>query len=357
MSTKACFVTAVGALALSLSTGCDDAEWPEPQYIDSLRILGVHAEPPTLSSGALTRLSISCVDGSRGTGAEPTCNVDVAWFAQCNNPDQNDPGNCLGRYADWADTLALQVADTPTGAYPDGFGFGPTFNFAAPESILNATFEAAGSVIRYGTSYVFFAACAGQLVSIRNASERLPVECRDRRTGTTLDQRSFVVGVTTLYSYDRVTSRNPLMLSPRFDGVEIPGGCDVTAECPSGFDCSIEGQCLPVVRPCADEESCEVHCLTFELGVDSFSLFAIDGTRLEAPEKSLWLSYLTNTGNLPDDEASFGLDAPTDAASVKRTQCIRWQAPSTPTEHAHLWAVVRDSRGGFAVWDLRIIVR
>ncbi len=357
MSTKACFVTAVGALALTLSNGCDDAEWPEPRYIDSLRVLGVHAESPTLTPGASTQLSIGCVDGSRGADREPTCGVDVAWFAECNNPDENDPQNCLSRYANWTDALALHIADTPTEAYPDGFGFGPVFNFSAPESILNAEFEVAGNTIRYGTSYVFFAACTGQLVSVRNVSGRLPVECRDRRTGKTLDQRSFVVGVTTLYSYDRVTSRNPLLLTPRFDDVEIPGACNVTAECPSGFDCSMEGQCLPVVRSCANEESCDEHCLSFELGVDSFSLFTIDGTRLEAPQKPVWLSYFTNAGKLPDDEASFVLHAPTDAVSARRTQCIRWQPPGAPTEHAHLWAVVRDSRGGLAVWDQRIIVR
>ena len=102
---------------------------------------------------------------------------------------------------------------------------------------------------------------------------------------------------------------------------------------------------------------CKEHCLNFELGIDSYSLFSINGDRLEAPKKSLWLTYLTNAGNLPDDEASFALHAPPDGATVKRTPCIRWRPPRTPTEEAHLWAVVRDTRGGFATWDQRIIVR
>ncbi|MBN1605114.1 MAG: hypothetical protein JW940_00700 [Polyangiaceae bacterium] len=75
------------------------------------------------------------------------------------------------------------------------------------------------------------------------------------------------------------------------------------------------------------------------------------------PHKSLWLSYFTNAGSLPDDSGSFALRPPTEAAEVKRTQCVRWQAPRTPTEDAHLWAVVRDNRGGLVAFDQRVIVR
>jgi hypothetical protein len=352
-------VTALSTFALFISTGCDDVDWPEPQYVDSLRVLGVRADPPTLTPGASTELSIHCVDGSQGTDAEPACDVEVAWFARCNNPADNDPDNCIGGYTNWVEKFPLPIAETPIEDYPDGFGFGPTFNFTAPDDVLRDEFDAAGNIVRYGTSYVFFAVCAGQLVSVRNTSNRLPVECRDRVTGKTLDQRRFVVGVTTLYSYDLVHNRNPVLLTPRFDDVEIPDSCNDASECPSGFDCSTENHCLPVLQTCAEEDSddCNEHCLSFGLSLDSFRLFSIDGTRLETPRKSVWLSYFTNAGNLPDDETSFALHAPTDATRVSRTQCIRWQPPSTPTEQAHLWAVVRDNRGGFATWDQRILVR
>jgi hypothetical protein len=97
--------------------------------------------------------------------------------------------------------------------------------------------------------------------------------------------------------------------------------------------------------------------LSFELSRDSFHLFSIEGARLETPTKSLWLSYLTNAGNLPADDANFALEAPTFPAISNRTPCIRWQPPTAPTEQAHLWAVVRDNRGGLSTWDQRIIVR
>jgi hypothetical protein len=350
---------ALGVLVCGLAAGCDDVDWPEPRYVDSLRVLGVSAEPPTLSPGASTRLSMLCVDGRGGSSEEPTCDAEVAWFAHCDNPAENDPTKCLDRYSKWGAELTKTVSETPAEARPSGFGFGPSFDFVAPRDILAGELEVGGRGVRYGTSYVFFAACAGQLVAVSDVTERLPVECRDRETGERLDQRSLVVGVTTVYSYDLVTSHNPVFSGPRFDDAAIPASCVSTADCPAEFDCSKEGQCLPVVSCCQAEDPsmCPEHCLTLELALDSFSLFSLDGARLSSPQKSLWLDYFTNAGNLPADEASLGLRPPAQASATRRTECIRWQAPKVPTEHAHLWAVVRDDRGGLATWDQRIIVQ
>ena len=107
---------------------------------------------------------------------------------------------------------------------------------------------------------------------------------------------------------------------------------------------------LLVPEACASEADCRD-------GLESFSLFSFDGVRLDAPHKSLWLSYFTNAGNLPDDDGSFTVRPPAGAEEVRRTECIRWQAPRTTTQHAHLWAVVRDNRGRLTAWDQRIIVR
>lgn len=350
--------SAVCVLAV-IGIGCDDVDWPEPRYVDSLRVLAVHAEPPTLIPGASTQLSVLCADGRHGAGTEPTCNAEVAWFTRCDNPEQNDPKNCLRSYARWGDGLASSVSDTPLAVYPDGFAFGEVLSFSAPSNVLRDEFEIAGTRIRFGRSYVFFALCVGRLVWVRGKSEELPVECRDPQTNRVLDQSRFVVGMTTVYSYDLATSRNPVLLHPRFDEVSIPEHCNTSSECPATFDCSPENQCVPLVQRCtkAHSEDCEAHCFSLEVGLDSFSLFSTDGARIGAPTKSVWLDYLTNAGNLPDDDARFGVDAPEGDTTARRTPCIRWQAPTAPTDNAHLWAVVRDDRGGTAVWDQRIMVR
>jgi len=258
--------------------------------------------------------------------------------------------------------MGSSISELPTEAYPNGFGFGPTFRFAAPQNILAERLESEGKTIRYGTSYVYFAVCRGQLVPVKGAREQLPVECRDRQTGKALDHRSFVVGIKTIYTYDIIYSRSPVLLAPRFDGSTIPERCASALDCPPGYDCIAENGCIPVVAPCLQSESdhCPWHCLDFNLDSDSFGIFTADGARVGAPSKSLWLNSFANAGRFSDDddyETSFSLEPPTSPAPSKRTPCLRWQAPSTTTDHAHVWAVVRDNRGGLTVRDQRIMVR
>lgn len=347
---------AMVASTFALCTGCNDVDWPDPEYIVSLRILGVHAEPPTLAPGQSTRVSLYCADGSRGPKDDPRCNVEVAWFGRCDNPPKNDPKKCFDQYSDWPDRLAPAVADTPIDRWPDGFGVGSFFDFTAPEAVLSEEATVRGSAVRYGTSYVFFAACAGQLVTVKNASDRLPVECHDRNSGRLLDQRDFIVGYTTLYSYDRIKSANPEPKNARFDGVQFPASCSGELACPSGFECSSDAQCLPVVSPCTRSGRCQAHCLDFEFERASFELTTLDGTPIAAPRKSVWIKYFTNAGRLPSDP---NIDVPFPADSATRTdrRCIEWQAPTFPTEQAHVWVAVRDDRGGLTVWDQRILVR
>lgn len=363
MNPKALEHVALATLVAVSQIGCDDVEWPEEKYIDSLRVLGVRAEPPTLTprirGSASTRLSVVCVDGSRPHEESPDCSVEIAWFTQCDNPSQNDPKKCFGEYTTFYRDLAPKIAETPAESYPVGFGFGPTFDLSTDETILSQHARVGERDIQYGVSYVYFAVCAGELVSARGSSDRLPVDCRDRNTGRSVSQERFVVGLTAIYSYDVITNHNPILLMSRFDGQEIPNGCDAASQCPPGLVCSSAGECVPVVDRCGSQrpESCRWHCLNFDLGWDSFSLFDLEGVRIRKPQKSLWLDHYTNAGSFPEDVAGFPLHAPAERADVAQSSCVQWQAPNTPTEQAHLWAVVRDNRGGLTLWDQRIIVK
>lgn len=342
-----------------LACGCDDVDWPDPRYVDSIRVLAVRAEPPTLTPGASTRLTALCVDGSKRAAAPPECTVEVAWFTGCDNPEQNDPDRCLEHYASMDLPSGSSVAQTPAQTYPAGFKYGVDLDFPAPAGILTEQFAADGQPVRFGTSYVFFALCAGRLTWARTNARQLPLSCHDAESGAVVDQRRFVVGVTTIYTYDRIINRNPEILAPQWNGTDIPDDCDLDADCPAHFACGTNNHCIPVVRPCAkaDPEQCEEHCLSYGISGDSFHLFALDGAVLGAPRKSLWLDYLTNAGRLPADDAGFGLVPPQDETSTRRTPCIRWQAPTTPTDQAYLWTVIRDSRGGASVAAQQIFVR
>jgi hypothetical protein len=342
--------------------GCDDVSWPEAQYVDSLRVLGVTANPPTLAPGASTELSLFCADGRGGPTSDPSCNVEVAWFGGCDNPPENDPKKCFEHYRGWGEVLAASVADTPAEAWPAGFEFGPKMQLTAPNDVLANELEAMGQAVRYGTSYAFFAACAGRLIADPNAVERLPVACADATSGRRLGQDRFVVGYTTLYSYDGIVSRNPVIVNPRildrqFNGASLDIDCASTGACPNGFACSQAGQCLPVVPPCnkADPHSCEPHCIALSVTPESFLLYRADGVSLTAPTKSLWINYFTNSGGVPDDNG-YAI-RPTSADDPSALRCAMWRAPTMTTDNAHVWLVIRDDRGGVATWDQRILVR
>ncbi len=345
----------LGLVLFAQTLACNDVTLPNQYRIDSLRVLGVTAQPATLTPGESAPLTLICADGIRGGTEDPNCNVEVAWFAGCNNPEKNDPKKCLGQYGTWFETVSQPIAEMPPEAYPAGFMTGTKVSFSAPNDILAQSLTVEGNRIGYGTSYVYFAVCAGQLVTTYGSDENLPVECHDRATGKRLGPTRSVFGVTTIYSYDLVKSRNPGLLATRFDGALVPTTCTSTAACPNGFECTSDAVCVPVVKPC-DSSSCWAHCLDFDLGPESFSLFNMGGAMLPAPQKSLWIDYYTNAGSI-SDEARFGLRAPEAGAARQRTGCTPWWAPPTPTEHAHLWAVVRDNRGGLTVHDQRIIVR
>jgi hypothetical protein len=323
-------------------------------------VLGVRANTASLSPGESTELSVICAEGSGGVTKNPACDVEVAWFADCNNPDQNDPRKCFDRYTSRAHSLASPLVDTPADALFQGFHFGPTFEFTAPTNILTHKVDVADLTVRYGISYVFFAVCAGRLVPVHNAVDRLPVECQARDSGKRLDQSRFVVGFTTVYSYDLIVNHNPEVVEASFDQVTIPASCAAAEQCPAGFECSTENQCIPVVEICSIDhpQGCKKHCLKLTLDRESFNLFTADGTMLDAPLKSLWFDYFTNVRRIVDDSDSERRALNDNNGGIREpTPCINWIAPVAPTENAHLWVIIRDNRGGLTAWDQRIIAR
>ncbi|HMA91666.1 MAG TPA: hypothetical protein VKP30_03225 [Polyangiaceae bacterium] len=354
MNSNTSVARVLGILAVSASLGCEDVSWPEREYVSSVRILGVRAEPPTLAPGATSELSVYCADGRVAPNGDPSCDLEIAWFAACDNPPKNDPTECYGTYAAWAKKLARNVTDTPVEDWPEGFGFGKTYRFQAPSTILSDTFEALGQTVHFGHSYVFFAACAGKLVATTGSSDRLPVECYDRITGKALDQRAFTVGYTTIRSFDLVTNRNPTPVFPRMNHLQYPTSCNTDAPCPSGFECTSDATCSPVVARCDKNrpETCRGYCFDFGLASNDFLVFAKGG----AQAKSVWIETFTNAGMLSNDP-DFGVSPPQPGEAGTQIRCLGWRPPAVATEHAHLWAVVRDDFGGLAVWDQRILVR
>lgn len=341
---------------IHLLAGCTDVDMPNGRYIGSVRVLGVQAEPPTLGPGETTRLMVSCADGRQGPKTAPDCDVEVAWFGACNNPVENDPSKCMDQYGAWMDTMVPTLADAASDTYPAGFGFGPTFEFTAPSDILTQELEFGEQRIRYGVSYFYFMVCAGRIQRASGGEKRLPVECYDRATSRVLDQRSKVIGITTVYSYDLVRSVNPVVSLSVFDMRNLPPDCSVSP-CPANYECVKSHRCIPVVPACTQKgtPACNPHSLMLALSEQSVSILGRDGTQLVEPKKGVWLELYTNAGFV-DEDARFTL-GPSRPMAEWITPPLLWWAPPVPTDNAHLWAVIRDNRGGVTVFDQPVIVR
>ena len=360
--------------AMACEFGCNGVSWPSERHIDSLRVLGVKSEPASLRPGQSGHVSLVCANGNTGNAADPTCDfdkIDVAWFADCNNPVNNDPTKCLNHYGAWVNQFASPLANTPESTLVGQFKVAPEFDFLAPAGVLPGEITISGQTVHYVVSYIFFAACDGNLYPRSGVSDQLPVECHDRDTGAILDQRRFVVGVTTVYSYDTVVNHNPELSDPRLDYPSISYDpsvlsqpCSVDGDCGrTDFGCpnaagstATSATCAPIVAPCTagNNASCGGHCIDFQVTPESFKMTTIGGAPISNPVKSLWAEYYTNAGKLPDD-ARFGLPFPGD--QTERSSCIPWQAPTYATEQARVWIVVRDDRGGLASLEQRILVR
>jgi hypothetical protein len=398
-------------VSMSLLVACHGVSWPSGRIVRSLRVLAVQAEPASVTPGQSSQLSLLLADGidSPDNGidnpdAGANADIDVAWFGACDNPPHNDPSKCLSQYAGWLDQISPVLADHSLSSTSAPFQVARTFQYHAPDSVLQNQVTVGGQTIHYGNSYVYFAVCAGKLSPAAGLTDQLPVQCRDRSSNALLDQSRFVVGVTTLYAYDKILNHNPVFpvprkclglsmaqcaaQSPQFASAVPYAGkaCSVDSECNSvlagsavsavggvspASACASDGVCAPRVSPCTKNVpgSCGVHDIGIEVADSSFVLTGLDGTLIPNPLKSLWVDCYSNTGAWPDDP-HHGISGPpvnefTDPnlsayldVLTTMTGCGNgWQAPTQPTDQARVWAVVRDDRGGLAWLEKRFVVR
>ncbi len=400
-----------------LPVACHGVSWPSERIVRSLRVLAVQAEPASVTPGQSSELSLLLVDGIDspndsidGPDAGVNPNIDVAWFGACDNPPRNDPSKCLGQYAGWLDRISPVLADHSLSSTSAPFQVAQTFQYNAPENVLQNEVTVGGVTIHYGNSYVYFAACAGKLVPAAGLTDQLPVQCRDRSSNALLDQSRFVVGVTTLYAYDKILNHNPLFPVPRkcsgqslaqcamqqppqyASAAPYSGkACSVDSDCYSGSGSSAaseeggvppvwacasngasNGVCAPLVHPCTKNVpgSCGLYDVGVEVGVASFFLTGLDETLIFNPPKSLWIDCYANAGGWPDNP-HYGFSAPPVSEFAGRNiskpadldnytameGCGYWQPPAQPTDQARVWAVIRDDRGGIAWLEKRFVVR
>jgi len=323
--------------------GCEPKFTP-PSQLDGVRVLAVHQDPASGSPGASVKLDMLVTPAS----------ANVAWIGGCNNPPSRQYFACEPVFR----------AESP----PD-LGSGTSFSVTLPDDILSAAPELATDPLHYGVSYVFFAACSGTITP--GGSDGFPFGCVDG-AGAALGPSDFVIGFTTIYSYDGAENQNsnPMLTGVDFDGTsaapaspfsDSAGDVFESIACDVGDDeacdgavfshhavCSDNGRCAPLVSACQGKK-CPTYQVLPHVDPASFEMFT-------GQNEILWASYYTTLGSFDSDTRLVD-----DRVSGPTTDIgSGWQAPgpdgSGTRRTSTIWVTLNDQRGGVTWASFDVVV-
>lgn len=199
----------------------------EPQSkIQSLRVLAVQKDKPFARPGETVTLRMLLADGSK----EAPRPVQVLWLSGCENPLADLYAGCVASV-----TGSGGAAGKPEmGAPAPVAGSGLEFSFQLSPTIISRRPPPADRrQPPYGLSYVFFAACAGEVRVLPSAeAEGFPIGCFSK-SGERLGPEDFVAGYTAVFAYESVKNTNPIVTGFTLDGKTV------TPEC-------IDEACIPI---------------------------------------------------------------------------------------------------------------
>jgi hypothetical protein len=322
-----------------LLLGCGP-KFDPPDQLSTLRILGVQKDLPYAQPGDTVNLQMLWEDASPSAGRP----IQLTWSGPCFDPDGDLYYGCFTK-----DQLPSLIS---------GLNHDPTTQFTMPQDIISRRPPSAENNAPYGIAFVFFAACAGNLVPITTTEQTaLPFACQDA-AGNTLGSDDFVAGYTSIYSFEKFTNNNPVISSFEFNGQPLAAGsfcigddCTSVAEGPppdpSTIDCTTtppDPRCIPT---CADD------------GKSPCPAYPIQPTLIQAQNQEqddvsvmqlghpageqMWIDYYTDGGGfkspvrlLNDATSGWNPDYGTDFYASKDAKISR------------VWALVHDNRGGVA---------
>ena len=346
------------ALGFLLALGACSHDFEPPSRVDTLRVIAVRPEPASGTPGRTSALELVVADGLSGNAdggaARP---LQVVWLAGCHNPPTRQYFGCYPLLGKLAARLSPRAVDTPASSLPPSmFGTGMHYDLAVPDNILSAAPKESGDPIHFGVSYAFFAVCAGELRPQLAFSDRVPIDCVDPKTGSSLGRADFVTGFTTLYSYEGAINSNPVLTGVHLGGTALDtSACHTDADCAglvdraqAGFTerCGSQGSCAPVLPACTAPAQCAKILITPD--VDPASAERLPGV---GANEILWASYYANAGTFQEatelvNDRSTGFI--TDHGSYFRP-------PADSNGPTTVWLTVNDERGGaafqsFEVW-------
>ncbi len=334
------------ALALPLFLlGCGP-DFDPPSELHSLRVLTVEKDVPYAQPGDTVNLQMLWQDASPLAG--PDRPISIAWSPPCFDP----PGDLY--YACFSD------ADTIGGMTKQEPGNPEHTSFVVPTDIISRRPPVTDGSKNppYGLTYVFFAACAGQLTLLPTAGGTdFPIGCKDAQ-GKLLGADDFVAGYTSIYSFEGFSNNNPVISGFEFRGQPLDSGFCLKDDClpldgsapPVDIDCDDPEQAPRCVPTCADDgDVAKCPGYAFRPTLDKNDPHNQDQDDVSAQllgrdvGEQMWINYYSDAGGfkspvrlLNDATNGWNDDYGTDFYAPKNPGLLR------------IWAIAHDNRGGTA---------
>jgi hypothetical protein len=331
------------AISLALSAlGCGP-EFDPSNEIKTIRVMGVQKDRPYAQPGDEVSLQMLWHD------PQGRSDLQRAWIGGCVNP----PGDLF--YGCFAQQGMTGMTGQMGGEVP--FGLGDSFTVRLPSDIISGRQGQFVSGQRpYGLYIVFFAVCAGQLsfdmeVDPEAAgSTGLPIRCLDAQEQP-LGSEDFIVGYSSIYSFEDVSNENPSFSAGPNDQGEFlidenlaPGDC-LGADCQGAaaveVDCSLEGE-TRCIEAC--EQDGDFACPPIDVAPRIEQVVETDPVTSEIygsdVTEQMWVNYYVDRGAI--NEVRLLNDATSGWNAKYRGQL---RAPKAPGP-LQLWAVAHDNRGG-----------
>jgi hypothetical protein len=344
------------ALVALLAPSCAPG-FLEPSQVVALRILAVTIDKPYANPGDQVTMRMTVTDGNGALeGARQPRELSILWLSGCINPEGDQYFLCI-------EQLAETLAPFAQGGFPpedvvkldkatideDGVGDAHDFTFTVPNDIVSSRPKPDVGP-HYGIEYIFFAACAGNIVPAPltfsgGEVPDLPLDCISAE-GEALGADGFVIGYTQLYVFaDGRDNENPVTTGITLGGQPIASDvadAPTVNRCPVSFDdrrvagCGSDSQAL---------DDCDKYVLKVQVPADVAEVDP-DGSDIEGEpiDETVWVSYFVEGGDVSTSTALVN-DATTGLLDTFDTE---WTPPAEPGLY-RVWAVVRDQRGGSSV--------
>ena len=323
-------------LALALSSAACGPQFDPSNELKSLRVLGVKKDKPYAQPGDAVNLQLLWHDPKGRSNAE----VKRAFIGGCVNPPGDLYYGCFAQYGQTSELPAL--------------GMGDTFQVTLPDDIISSRRDLEPGQTRYGVYIVFFAVCAGKLDFVEldpkdAGSTGLPLRCLDE-AGEPLGSEDFVVGYSSIYSFEGVSNENPsFTLDEAGQGQYSLAGQTLAADCvgdkcqgaaPVEVDCETTPE--RCIKACADDGDATCPAIDLKPAIEkqiekdavSSKLFGTTVT------EQMWVNYYVDRGGISEVRL---LNDTNSGWNEKYRGQLRAPKDTGPMQ---VWSVIHDNRGG-----------